>query len=95
MAEPAIGVTVRYCGHKGTFLADIWKIGNVNVVHAAQPITMENLDRSEYAYEYATHIIVDAPLAGFWRPLQAIFVLPVDQVVELKDAEIKAKYAAA
>jgi hypothetical protein len=34
MSKPAIGAVVQYCGHKATFIADIFEIEGVNVVRA-------------------------------------------------------------
>ena len=37
MATAAIGALVRFCGHQGTIIADIYEIGNTNVIHASTP----------------------------------------------------------
>jgi len=34
MSESKMGAKVMYCGHTGWFLADIFRVGNVNVVKA-------------------------------------------------------------
>lgn len=86
MAKPAIGAKVMFCGHNGWFLADIWKVGNVNVVRAAvhpeTPYAFQcGLERE--SPEEATHQLVDFPEAGFWRPDLGVFVVPEAQVTEI------------
>lgn len=81
MAKPAMGARVMYCGHRGMFIADIWRIGNVNIVHASQEVTPGNLERSNL--DSATHHLSDFPKAGFWNPRLGVFVVPEDQVTEL------------
>ena len=77
MSKAAMGAVVQYCGHNGTFIADIFRIGDVNVVHASQPVTMENLRRPALG---PTHHLVDFPTAGFWEPSKGVFVVPHEQV---------------
>lgn len=79
MAKSCIGAWIRYCGHNGCFIADIYEIGNVNVVNAGAPVLPEHLERELPA----THHMVDFPVAGFWKPLKGIFVIPQEQVKEL------------
>ena len=81
MAKACMGAIVQYCGHDGCFLADIWEVGNANVVHAAhRPINMANLTRPAGK---CTHHLVDWPKPGFWKPMHGIFVVPAAQVKEL------------
>ena len=82
MAKPAMGARVLYCGHRGTFIADIWELGNVNIVHASREVSGENLDRD--GVEAATHHLTDFPKAGFWKPRLGVFVVPKDQVKEIR-----------
>jgi hypothetical protein len=82
MAKAQSGALVLYCGHKGCFIADIYSVGDVNVVRASAAVTMDRLDRANY--EHSTHHIVDFPAAGFWRPDLGVFVVPQTQVTELK-----------
>lgn len=77
MSESKMGATVRYCGHDGTFVADIFRIGNVNVVRANGKVTPGNIQRPA---SEATHHIVDFPEAGFWRPDLGIFVVLENQL---------------
>lgn len=84
MAKAAIGATVIYCGHRGTFIADIYEVGNVNVVHASREVTPENLERDGMEGPAgATHHLLDFPTAGFWKPRHGVFVVPKEQVKEL------------
>lgn len=84
MAKAHVGAYVRYCGHEAYFIADIWKIGNANVVKANGPLTDKLLMRDEEGYNKATHQLVDFPSAGYWRPYLGIFVVPEEQVTEVK-----------
>jgi hypothetical protein len=43
---------------------------------------MANVDRKNHAQ--ATHHVVDFPSSGFWRPDLGVFVVPEDQVKEIK-----------
>ena len=79
MAKPAMGAMVKYCGHEGSFVADIFKIDNMNVVRANGPVTPANL----YRGLECTHHLVDFPKAGFWCPERGVFVVPAKQVREL------------
>jgi len=83
MAKAYVGAIVRYCGHIGTFIADIHKIGTVNVVRPNKPVTIKNLDRDSVRYAAATHQLKDFPVAGFWRPDLGVFVVPAKQVTKL------------
>jgi hypothetical protein len=80
MAKSRMGALVLYCGHKGSFVADIWEIGNVNVVVASRPVLPENLDR----HSEPTHHMIDFPEAGYWKPYKGMFVVPEAQVTECK-----------
>ena len=80
MSKAAIGAIVQYCGHDGTFVADIFVVGNTNVVRASRNVSPENLERPARG---ATHLVSDFPIRGFWRPDLGIFVVPQKQVVNL------------
>jgi len=80
MCKAKIGAKVVYCGHDGYFIADIFKIGNVNVVRANGKVTPGKLTGP---VDGATHQLMDCPVAGFWRPDLGVFVIPENQVVEL------------
>ena len=80
MSESRMGAIIKYCGHDGCFIADIHRVGNVNVIHASLPVTMENLDRPA---RDCTHQIVDFPIGGFWKPHHGVFVIPEKQCREL------------
>lgn len=77
MAESYLGAIVQYCGHNGCFIADIFTVGNANVVRANGPVTMDNLIRPA---SNVTHHLMDFPSSGFWRPDLGVFVVPQEQV---------------
>ena len=83
MKNGKVGAIVQYCGHEATFIADIWYVGNVNVVRANGPID-KCLNREPKAFTSATHHVSDFPTPGFWRPDLGVFVVPEKQVTELK-----------
>lgn len=80
MKKGYAGAQVAYCGHAGSFIADIWVVGNANVVRANGPVTTANIDRKSKP----THHISDFPLPGFWRPDLGVFVVPEKQVTKLR-----------
>ena len=79
-----MGALVQYCGHAGTFVADIFRVGNVNVVRCLDPVTPGMLNRTNV--REATHQLSDFPRAGFWRPDLGVFVVPHTQVRKLTKA---------
>lgn len=81
MSRGIAGAIVRYCGHDASFIADIYRVGNVNVIHANGPI-LKCLTRP--CSPHATHWLQDFPSAGFWKPNVGIFAVPASQVLELK-----------
>lgn len=80
MCDAKMGAKVKYCGHDGTFVADIFNVDGVNVVLANGPVTMGNLIRPA---ANPTHQLEDFPKAGFWRPDLGVFVVPEFQVTRL------------
>ena len=80
MSKAKMGAKVQYCGHDGTFIADVFLVAGVNVVRANGPVTSGNLARPAKG---ATHHLMDFPEAGFWRPDIGVFVVPKNQVEEL------------
>jgi hypothetical protein len=78
MAKAHMGARVMYCGHDGWFAADIYRVGNVNVVKANGPIEGGNLIRGRN--HEATHHMADFPEAGCWDPRRGFFVVPEKQV---------------
>lgn len=80
MKKGQTGAIVAYCGHSGSFIADIWVVGNANVVRANGPVTAANINRKAKP----THHLSDFPLPGFWRPDLGVFVVPEKQVTKLK-----------
>jgi hypothetical protein len=80
-----IGAIVQYCGHRGTFVADLIQVGSAVAVRASGPVTMENLNRNPLDYERATHTMVDFPVGGVWMPLKGFFVVPGNQVKILRE----------
>lgn len=81
MSAAKMGAVVAYCGHDAIFNADIFRIGNCNVVRANGPISGKTLSRP---IKGATHHLSDFPKAGFWRPDLGVFVVEEKQVKELK-----------
>ena len=79
MSAPAIGARVRYCGHDAFFVADIFLIGDCNVIVANGPID-KHLQRPAAK---VTHELHDFPKAGFWGKSRGIFVVPAAQVVAI------------
>ena len=81
MSKPYSGACVLFCGHDATFIADIWTVGNVNVVVGNAPI--------EKSLSYGnkkgvpTHHLIDFPKPGYWSKSSAVFVVPTNQVKEL------------
>lgn len=82
MSKPTIGAKVQFCGHDGWFIADIFLVGNVNVIRASEPINANMLNRP--AKDIATHHLVDFPTAGFWGTDVGVFVVPQAQVKKIK-----------
>ena len=82
MSKSAMGAIVQFCGHRGTFIADIYDIGECNVVHASREVNGDTINRDNF--DAATHHISDFPKAGFWKPRIGVFVVPKSQVTELK-----------
>lgn len=80
MSRSAIGAQVQFCGHDGTFIADIFEIDGVNVVRSPVPVNGGMLKRPAVA----THTMEDFPRAGFWRPDIGVFVVPAAQVKEVR-----------
>lgn len=82
MAKPKMGANVMYCGHNGYFIADIFTVGNVNVIVASREVDPGNIFRNE-EFGPGTHHLSDFPSAGVWKPHKGIFVVPQEQVKEL------------
>ena len=83
MAKPAIGAVVRYCGHDGVFIADIFLIDKVNVVRANGPVNPGNIKRKGELGK-ATHQLSDFPACGYWGAERGVFVVPEKQVTVLR-----------
>ena len=81
MSKAAIGARVQYCGHDGWFVADIFRIGDVNVVKANGKVSGDTINRPAVG---VTHHLSDHPHPGCWCPERGIFVVPSRQVKELK-----------
>lgn len=81
MSKAHMGAIVMFCGHEGHFIADVYRVGNVNVIRANGPISGDTIIRKDL--EKATHHVSDFPLGGFWRPDLGVLVGPEKQVKEL------------
>lgn len=79
------GALVQYCGHDGYFIADIWVVGNCNVVRANGKVDAGKLIRPA---DGATHHVSDYPMPGFWRPDLGVFVVPESQVTKISNPPI-------
>lgn len=84
MAKAYTGAYVQFCGHKGWFIADIFKIGTANVIRANGPVNDDNICRQNL--DKITHTMDDFPTVGFWRPELGVFVVPAKQVKQVRDA---------
>lgn len=90
MSKAAMGARVMYCDHDGYFVADIFlayspQFAGANIVRANGKVNPKNLIRpARQKSEPPTHTIVDFPVAGFWRPDLGVFVVPKEQVKEIK-----------
>ena len=84
MNRACMGALVRYCGHKGVFVADIRVVAGAVVIQANGPITPGNLNRDPGDYQFATHHVSDFPEAGAWLPRIGILVVPDKQVTDLR-----------
>ena len=82
MSKAAIGAKVIFCNHDGAFYADIFRIGNVNVVNSTGSVSADSLERPA---EDATHQLVDFPHPGFWNQKLGVFVVPEEQGIELEE----------
>lgn len=74
------GVLVQYCGHKGSFVADVFEVAGAYVVRPNGPIDLGNLDRQSSPEYWVT----DYPEAGFWRPDLGVLVVPKEQLVKME-----------
>jgi hypothetical protein len=83
MSASKMGAMVKYCGHDGCFVADIFLVEGANVVVANGPVTGNNLLRPANKHK-PTHHLVDFPVAGYWGAGRGVFVVPQDQVIELE-----------
>lgn len=88
MSQSCMGAMVQYCGHDGCFIADIFLVEGANVVVANGPVTPDNLKRPAAKHE-PTHHLSDFPSGGCWKPHKGFFVVPEDQVVDLRITENK------
>lgn len=80
--ESYMGANVVFCGHRGYFIADIHVVGNVAVVALSAPVSPGELCRDN-EFGKPTHLMVDFPTGGYWKPSKGIFVVPVRQVRKL------------
>ena len=83
MSKTKIGAQILYCGHNGTFIADVTEIAGAVVVRAPKPINLGKIDRSPAAVENADYHLSDFPMGGFWRPDLGTFVVPTTQLTPL------------
>ncbi len=82
-----MGAVVVYCGHDASFVADIHRIGDVNVVVAATvPGSQAKFESllTRPADPNATHQMVDFPGPVYWSPPRGVFVVPDKNVKEIR-----------
>ncbi len=84
ITKSKMGAKVQYCGHNGTFPADIFVHGETALVVAPGSI---NLDRISRPATGATHHMVDYPTALYWNPGRGYFMVPRNQVQVLENKE--------
>lgn len=80
-----MGAQVLYCGHKGSFAADIHVANGVAVVVGPEPRDRrftDLLDRYSPS-SVATHHLMDFPKPIYWNETRGVFVVPVEQIREL------------
>lgn len=87
MSQAKMGAVVIYCGHDASFVADIHRVGDVNVVVAGfttgSRVRFEQL-LTRPADPEATHHMVDFPGPVYWSPPRGVFVVPEQNVKELQ-----------
>jgi hypothetical protein len=83
MAKPAFRVLVQVYPYHTTVIADIFEVAGANVVLArcAQ-------DADPGRYQAASHRMSDFPNSGVWKPEEGIYVVPCEQVRELKPLSV-------
>lgn len=86
---PKVGACVQYCGHKGSFLADIIEVGNAVVVRASGPVTPGNIER--IGYDECDYHLSDFPGPVFWRPDLGVFVVPRANLTKLNPHDPQTK----
>jgi hypothetical protein len=84
MAKSYMGAMVQYCGHDAAFIADIFLIGEVNVVKAGLNKHIDAQLMRPARAQNPTHSMSDSPAAGCWMPDRGVFIVPANQVKELK-----------
>lgn len=81
MSKAKMGAVVLYCGHDASFVADVYRVGNVNVIIANGHID-HHLERP--ASKDCTHHI-DDNVSCVWKPHKGFFVVPHGHCRELKE----------
>lgn len=86
-----MGAKVQYCGHDASFYADIIDLNGVCLV-----VGMPKIDNvlARPAVN-CTHHLKDFPRVGYWSPLRGFFMVPSNQVIDLRAPKSKAKKVAA
>jgi hypothetical protein len=86
MSESKMGAVVIYCGHDASFVADIHRIGDVNVViaHGTGSEAGFNSHLTRPADPEATHHLVDFPGPVYWSAARGVFAVPEGNVKALK-----------
>lgn len=90
MSAAKMGAMVLYCGHDASFVADVYRVGDCNVIVANGSLdTKGNLQRPAAAD--CTHHVSDAQ-GGVWKPNRGLFAVPEKACTELKPGQVEKWY---
>lgn len=90
MSAPRMGAVVLFCGHDASFSADVFKVGNANVVIANGDLEKRGV-LTRPARADCTHHVSDMH-GGVWKPHRGLFVVPVKACKELKPGQVEKWY---
>lgn len=81
-----IGLRIQFCGHDGTFMADVTECAGAVVVKAgtAPGSSAAFLAQLERPARDADAILVDFPTAACWDTSRGVFVVPATQLRRLQ-----------
>lgn len=73
---------IQYCGHRGYFMADVFRMGDTICVRAKKPVTPDSLIRKDFNPESCHFHIQDSPYPGGWWPHLGLFLIPKYQLTK-------------